>query len=84
MLALFVAAGTVGRADAPRGEISVEPRIVETSITGVSLSHVDLSLRVGLRASQPATIRSIAFHDAFVGTVPVRIPRNMGDQLNAT
>jgi hypothetical protein len=74
VLAVFVAAGTAGRADAPR-EISVEPRIVETSITGVSLTHVDLSLRVALRASQPATIRSMAFHDAFVGTVPVWIER---------
>ncbi len=79
VLAVVVAAATAARADAPRGEISVEPRIVDASITGVSLTHVDLSLRVALRASQPATIRSIAFHDAFVGTVPVWIERIEGN-----
>ena len=38
-----------------------------------------MSLRVALRASRSATIRSIAFTDAFVGQVPVWIERVDGD-----
>ena len=60
-------------------EVTVEPRIVEARLGRVSLEQVDVSLRVALRASQAATIRSIAFTDAFVGQVPVWIERVEGD-----
>ena len=59
--------------------MTVEPRIVEARLGRVSLEQVDVSLRVALRASQAATIRSIAFTDAFVGQVPVWIERVEGD-----
>ncbi len=57
----------------------MEPRIVEARLGRVSLEQIDVSLRVALRASQAATIRSIAFTDAFVGQVPVWVERVQGD-----
>ena len=73
VLAVLVAAGTyVGAAGLPV-TVAVEPRIVEARLARVSLEEVDVSLRVALRASHTATIRSIAFTDAFVGRVPVWI-----------
>ena len=78
LLAAVVAASTLLRAADGSDELRVEPRIVEATLGRVSLEQVDLSLRVALRASQAATIRSIAFTDAFVGQVPVWIERVEG------
>jgi hypothetical protein len=61
-----------------RAVMTVEPRIVEATLGRISLEQVDVSLRVALRASQAATIRSIAFTDAFVGPVPVWVERLEG------
>ena len=59
-------------------ELGERLRIVRRQ-RGMSLEQVELSLRVALRASQPATIRSIAFTEAFVGHVPVWVERVQGD-----
>jgi hypothetical protein len=59
-------------------DVTVEPRLVEARLGRVSLDQIDVSLRIALRASRPATIRSIAFTDAFVGRVPVWIDRVEG------
>lgn len=75
LLAAVVAASALLRADSGSAGLTVEPRIVEATLGRVSLEQVDLSLRVALRASEPATIRSIAFTDAFVGRVPVWVER---------
>ena len=80
--ALLVTIVTVSASLHARGgsdDVTVEPRIVEARLGRVSLEQVDVSLRVALRASQSATIRSIAFTDAFVGQVPVWIERVDGD-----
>jgi hypothetical protein len=72
-LAAVLAALAFGRtasASQP-GSITVEPRIVEARVARASLEQLDLEIRVALRASHAATIRSIAFTDAFVGRVPV-------------
>jgi hypothetical protein len=83
LLSLMALAGPPLHAGAGAGavsdEVTVEPRIVEARLGRVSLEQVDVSLRVGLRASKAATIRSIAFTDAFVGRVPVWIERVDGD-----
>jgi hypothetical protein len=78
ILAAVVAAGALLRADGGAAGVTVEPRIVEATLGRVSLEQVDLSLRVALRASEAATIRSIAFTDAFVGRVPVWVQRVEG------
>jgi hypothetical protein len=79
LLAAFAAAGAPLLAQGGSDQVTVEPRIVEARLGRVSLEQVDVSLRVALRASQAATIRSIAFTDAFVGQVPVWIERVEGD-----
>jgi hypothetical protein len=78
LLVVVVAASALLQADAGSDEVKVEPRIVEATLGRVSLEQVDLSLRVALRASEAATIRSIAFTDAFVGRVPVWVERIEG------
>lgn len=65
--------GSYVRANGLPVTVTVEPRIVEARLGRVSLEQLDLSLRVALRSSHDATIRSIAFTDAFVGQVPVWI-----------
>jgi hypothetical protein len=79
LLAGLVTAGAPVHASGVSGDVTVEPRIVEARLGRISLEQVDVSLRVALRASQAATIRSIAFTDAFVGLVPVWIERVEGD-----
>jgi hypothetical protein len=79
LLATVAAAGASLHAGGLSDEVTVEPRIVEARLGKVSLEQIDVSLRVALRASQAATIRSIAFTDAFVGQVPVWIERVDGD-----
>lgn len=64
--------GTTAHAGEP-APITVEPRIVDARLARLSLDQIDVDLRVALRASQGATIRSIAFTDAFVGRIPVWI-----------
>ncbi len=78
-LAVVVAAGTYVQANGLPVTVTVEPRIVQVTLAGVSLDHVDVSLRVALRTSRAATIRSIAFTDAYLGQVPVWIERVDGD-----
>jgi hypothetical protein len=84
VLATVVAAGPLVRASGSSPGVTVEPRIVEATLAGVSLDRVDVSLRIGLRASRAVTIRSIAFTDAFVGQVPVWIERLDGEWPLAT
>jgi hypothetical protein len=79
LLAGLATAGAPVHASGVPGDVTVEPRIVEARLGRISLEQVDVSLRVALRASQAATIRSIAFTDAFVGLVPVWIERVEGD-----
>ena len=79
LLMLTAAAGASLHAGGSSNDVTVEPRIVEARLGRVSLEQIEVSLRVGLRASQPATIRSIAFTDAFVGRVPVWVERVQGD-----
>ena len=79
VLAVVVAAGSYVQANGLPVTVTVEPRIVEATLAGVSLDRVDVSLRVALRASRAATIRSIAFTDAYVGQVPVWIEPVDGD-----
>src|SRR5688572_23633525 len=79
LLATLAAAGASLHARGASDDVTVEPRIVEARLGRISLEQVDVSLRVALRASQAATIRSIAFTDAFVGQVPVWIERVDGD-----
>ena len=79
VVAAVVAAAPLVRASGSPAGVTVEPRIVEATLAGVSLDRVDVSLRIGLRASRAVTIRSIAFTDAFVGQVPVWIERLHGE-----
>jgi hypothetical protein len=79
LLATIAAAGVSLHAGGASDVVTVEPRIVEARLGRISLEQIDVSLRVALRASQAATIRSIAFTDAFVGQVPVWIERVDGD-----
>jgi len=79
LLATVAAAGVTLHAGGPSDQVTVEPRIVEARLGRVSLEQIDVSLKVALRASQAATIRSIAFTDAFVGQVPVWAERVQGD-----
>jgi hypothetical protein len=79
VLAAVIAAGTCLQANGFPVTVTVEPRIVEATLARMSLEQVDVSLRVALRASHAATIRSIAFADAFVGQVPVWIERVEGN-----
>jgi hypothetical protein len=79
VLAALVAAGTWVGAAGPPVAVSIEPRIIETTVERVSLDQVDVSLRVALRASRSATIRSIALTEAYVDAVPVWIPPVDGD-----
>ena len=79
VLAVVVAAGSYVQANGLPVTVTVEPRIVEATLAGVSLDRVDVSLRIALRASRAATIRSIAFTDAYVGQVPVWIEPVDGD-----
>jgi len=79
ILLAIVVAGTSLAASGLPNALTIEPRIVEATLGRVSLEQVDVSLQVALRASQAATIRSIAFTDAFVGQVPVWIERLDGD-----
>ena len=74
----FVAANVSLHAKGGSDAITVEPRIVEARIGRVTLEQIDVSLRVALRASEAATIRSIAFTDAFVGRIPVWVERVQG------
>ena len=74
-----VAAGTYLQANGLPVTVTVEPRIVEARLASVSLDQIDVSLRVGLRVSRAATIRSLAFTDAYVGQVPVWIEPVEGD-----
>jgi hypothetical protein len=74
-----VAAGTYVQATGLPITVTVEPRIVEARLASVSLDQIDVRLRVGLRVSRAATIRSIAFTDAYVGQVPVWIEPVEGD-----
>ena len=69
LAAILTAGGVVGAASA----ISVEPRIVDATVDRVSLDHVDFSVRIALRASEPTTIRQITFTEAYLGSVPVWI-----------
>ena len=78
LLIAVVAAGALLHADGGSEGVRIEPRIVEATLGRVSLEQVDLSLRVALRTSEAATIRSIAFTDAFVGRVPVWVERIQG------
>ena len=78
-LLAVVAAGTCLQASGLPAAVTVEPRIVEARLASVSLDQIDVSLRVGLRVSRAATIRSLAFTDAYVGQVPVWIERVEGD-----
>ena len=72
--ALLILTASTGAAHAgERTPITVEPRIVDARLARVSLDQVDVDLRVALRVSHAATIRSIAFGDAFVGRIPVWI-----------
>jgi hypothetical protein len=79
LLATLAAAGVSLHARGASDAVTVEPRIVEARLGRISLEQIDVSLRVALRASQAATIRSIAFTDAFVGQVPVWVERVQGD-----
>jgi hypothetical protein len=79
LLAAITAAGAPLHASGAADDLTVEPRIVEARLGRVSLEQIDVSLRVALRASQAATIRSIAFTDAFIGQVPVWVERVQGD-----
>jgi len=79
LVAAVATASTVLQARGASDEVTVEPRIVEARLGRVSLEQVDVSLQVALRASRAATIRSIAFTDAFVGQVPVWIERVEGN-----
>src|SRR3954469_19665495 len=76
---VLAAAGASLHAGGASDDVTVEPRIVEARLGRVSLEQIDVSVRVALRASQAATIRSIAFTDAFVGQVPVWVERVQGD-----
>ena len=83
MAALLATLATAG-AFAPRrrrcsDDVTVEPRIVEARLDASRWSRSTCRCAVALRASQAATIRSIAFTDAFVGQVPVWIERVDGD-----
>ncbi|MEO5821285.1 MAG: hypothetical protein ABIT71_12340 [Vicinamibacteraceae bacterium] len=79
VLAAIAVAGGPVRASSTSDAVTVEPRIVEARLGRVSLEQVDVSLRVALRASRDARIRSLAFTDAFVGQMPVWIARIDGD-----
>jgi hypothetical protein len=88
VLAGVAGGGTWVQASGLASAITVEPRIVEARLGRVSLDQLDVSLRVALRVSHAATIRSIAFNDAFVGQVPVwiepvggRWPLRSGEEL---
>jgi hypothetical protein len=73
VLAAVVAGSAVVHAAGSALTVSVEPRIVGATLERVSLERLDFSLRIALTASQSATIRQIAFTEAFVGSVPVWI-----------
>jgi hypothetical protein len=73
LLTAVTGGGTYVQANGLPVTIAVEPRIVEARLASMSLEQVDVDLRVALRGSHAATIRSIAFTDAFVGRVPVWI-----------
>src|SRR6187431_2329049 len=79
LVAAIATASTALHARGASDEVTVEPRIVEARLGRVSLEQVDVALQVALRASRAATIRSIAFTDAFVGQVPVWIERVEGN-----
>ena len=79
LLATILTASPSLHARGASDDVTVEPRIVEARLGRVSLEQIDVSLRVALRASRSATIRSFAFTDAFVGQVPVWIERVDGN-----
>jgi hypothetical protein len=78
IVALVAAGSWVGAASLPI-PVTVEPRVLETTVDRVSLDEIEVSLRVGLRASRSATIRAIALTDVYADAVPVWIPPVDGD-----
>jgi hypothetical protein len=79
VLAVLVGATTWVGAAGLVVPVTIEPRVIETTIDRVSLDQIDVSLRVALRASRSATIRTIALTDAYVDAVPVWVPPVDGD-----